>query len=114
MIEPVTTDGSLKQTRVLVAHRSAAARRAAREVLGPLGCVVTEADSVDATLASARTEGADVLLLEGELGGAMAEVKRDPDLFRIALVLVGDLPDVPAALHALERGAHDVLPEDAS
>src|SRR5215218_2552645 len=114
MIKHVTTDGSLAGTRVLVAHRSDAARRAMREVLEPLGCVIREAETTPDAVRSACRDGADVLLLHAELGDGLAEVKGDPDLFHIALVLVGEPPDVETALSALDRGAHDVLREDAT
>jgi two-component system cell cycle response regulator len=110
----VTTDGSLQGTRVLVAHCSDSARGAIRAVLESVGAIVAEAASHDEVLAAARARGGDVLLLDAALGGAVAEVKGDPDLFRIAVVLVGRTPDVRATVEALEHGAHDVLREDAS
>jgi two-component system, cell cycle response regulator len=110
----VTTEGSLHGTRVLVAHHSADSRRAMRDVLAPLGCAVAEAATREEAVARARDEGADVLLLDRELGCAVADVKRDPDLFRIALVLVGEPPGVDETLDALEHGATDVLPADAT
>src|SRR6185295_1129627 len=100
-------------TRVLVAHASENARDAMRGVLEPVGAIVTDAAAHDEVLAAAREQGADVLLLDAALECAIEEVKGDPDLFRIAVVLVGDPPDVAATLDALEHGAHDVLREDA-
>jgi two-component system cell cycle response regulator len=109
----VTTDGSLKGTRVLIAHGSKAARTSMRAVLEPLGCVVAEAATRDEAMA-ACPEHADVMLLHRDLGVAAADVKRDPDLFRIALVLVGEPPAVEQVLGELERGAHDVLRDAAA
>jgi len=109
----VTTDGSLTRTRVLIAHPSQRARDAMREVLERVGAVVAEAGSRDEVLGAARAQGADVLLLHAALGCAVADVKGDPDLFRIAVVVVGEPGDVASTLDALERGAHDVLREDA-
>jgi diguanylate cyclase (GGDEF)-like protein len=109
----VTTDGSLTTTRVLIAHPSAAARAATRDVLARFGARVAEAGSREELLDVARARGADVLLLDSSLGGAVADVKSDPDLFRIAVVLLGAPGDVPATLDALEHGVHDVLREDA-
>jgi two-component system, cell cycle response regulator len=109
----VTTDGSLTRTRVLIAHPSGRARDALREVLEGAGAVVFAAVSRDEVLAAARAEGADVLLLHAALGCAVAEVKSDPDLFRIAVVVVGEAGDVASTLDALEHGAHDVLRDDA-
>jgi two-component system cell cycle response regulator len=109
----VTTDGSLQGTRVLVAHASDDARHAMCRLLEGVGAIVSEAASHDEVLAVARGRVADVLLLDAALGCAIAEVKGDPDLFRIAVVLVGGPPDVRATVEALEHGAHDVLREDA-
>jgi diguanylate cyclase (GGDEF)-like protein len=109
----VTTDGSLQGTRVLIAHASESARAAMCGVLEDVGVTVADAASHDEVLAVARREGADVLLLDAALECAIEEVKGDPDLFRIAVVLVGDPPGVQATVAALERGAHDVLREDA-
>jgi two-component system cell cycle response regulator len=109
----VTTDGSLTATRVLIAHPSPDARAAMRDVLEGVGARVSEVASRNALLDTARVEGADVLLLDPRLGCAIAEVKSDPDLFRIAVVLLGDAGDMPATLAAIEHGAHDVLREDS-
>ena len=109
----VTTDGSLTRTRVLIAHPSQRAREAMREVRERVGAVVAEAGSRDGVLGAARAQGADVLLLHTALGCAVADVKGDPDLFRIAVVVVGGPGDVASTLDALEHGAHDVLREDA-
>jgi two-component system cell cycle response regulator len=113
IMDVVTTEGSLQGTRVLIAHASERARSAMRSVLERVGCAVAEAGSRDEVLDAARSAGADVLLLHAGLGCALSELKRDPDLFRIAVVLVGEPPDVQGAMDALEQGAHDVLREDA-
>ena len=84
-----------------------------RTVLEGVGCAVAEASTRDAALTAARTAGPDVLLLHAELGCALSELKRDPDLFRIAVVLIGPAADIAAAVDALEHGAHDVLRDDA-
>jgi two-component system cell cycle response regulator len=109
----VTTDGSLTATRVLIAHPSPGPRAAMRDVLEEVGARVSEVASRDALLDTARAEGADVVLLHPGLGCAIAEVKSDPDLFRIAVVLLGTPGDVAATLVALEHGAHDMLREDS-
>jgi diguanylate cyclase (GGDEF)-like protein len=110
----VTTDGSLHATRVLIAHPSPNARDTMRVVLERVGAHVGEAGSHEELLTTAREQGADVLLLGASLGCAVADVKGDPDLFRIAVVLVGEPRDVDSTLDALEHGAHDVLREDAA
>jgi two-component system, cell cycle response regulator len=109
----VTTDGSLQGTRVLIARASESARTAMRTVLEGVGCAVAEAGTREELLDVARNAGADVLLLHAELGCALSELKRDPDLFRIAVVLIDGPSDVAAAVDALEHGAHDLLREDA-
>src|SRR3954447_26904678 len=109
----VTTEGSLQGTRVLIARASESARTAMRAVLESVGCAVAEAGTRKELLEVARNAGADVLLLHAELGCALPELKRDPDLFRIAVVLVDSPADVASAVDALEHGAHDILREDA-
>jgi two-component system, cell cycle response regulator len=75
---------------------------------------VAEAGSRADAMSAARRCCPDVLLLHAELGAALADIKGDPDLFRIAVVLIGEAPDVDAAVDALEHGAHDLLREDAT
>ena len=108
----VTTDGSPDTPRVLIAHRTEARRRALRAALAD--CELAEAASEDAAIAALREGGADVLLLDHGLAGALPRVKGDPDLFATAVVLVGEPPDVADALDAIEQGAHDVLDDEAA
>jgi len=87
-------------------------------VLEPLGCVVIEAERPAEVLEATRRRRPHVVLLdaamEREAGSSMvAEIKSDPELFAIAIVLVGAHGDAAGALAAMERGAHDVLPDDA-
>ena len=110
--------GALRDARVLVAHPYHSARRAMRAVLEPLGCSVTEAERPAEVLEGARRTRPHVLLLdaglEHEAGPSLvSEIKSDPDLFAIAIVLVGAGGRAPDALAAMERGAHDVLPDGA-
>jgi two-component system, cell cycle response regulator len=110
--------GALNDARVLVANPYHGARRAVRAVLEPLGCVVIEAERPAEVLEAARRRRPHVVLLdaamEREAGSSMvAEIKSDPELFAIAIVLVGAHGDAAGALAAMERGAHDVLPDDA-
>jgi two-component system, cell cycle response regulator len=110
--------GALNDARVLVANPYHGARRAVRAVLEPLGCVVIEAERPAEVLVAARRRRPHVLLLdvamEREASSSMvAEIKSDPELFAIAIVLVGAHGDAGDALTAMERGAHDVLPDDA-
>jgi two-component system, cell cycle response regulator len=110
----VNTDGSLHDTHVLIAHRDDRARSAVRGVLERAGCAVAEADSRADAVGAARRWCPDVLLLQAELGAALADVKGDPDLFCIAVVLVGEPADLDAAVDAIEHGAHDLLRADAT
>jgi diguanylate cyclase (GGDEF)-like protein len=110
--------GALNDARVLVAHPYHGARRAVRAVLEPLGCAVTEAGSRAEVLELARRRRPHVLLLDSAMereasSSVVGAIKSDPDLFAIAIVLVGAHGDATDALAALERGAHDVLPDDA-
>jgi CheY-like chemotaxis protein len=110
--------GALNDARVLVAHPYHASRRALRALLEPLGCAVTEAGSAAEVLELARRRRPHVLLLDAALereasASVVGAIKSDPDLFAIAIVLVGAYGDAADALEALERGAHDVLPDDA-
>ena len=110
----VTTDGSLRHTHVLIAHADEGARRDLRAALEAAGSAVAEAGSRAAAVAAARRCSPDVLLLHAGLRPVLADVKGDPDLFRIAVILVGEPPGVDAAIEALEHGAHDLLREDAT
>ncbi len=110
--------GALNDARVLVANPYHGARRATRAVLESLGCVVIEAERPAEVLEAARRRRPHVLLLdaamEREAGSSIVgEIKSDPELFAIAVVLVGAHGDAGDALAAVERGAHDVLSDDA-
>ena len=66
----------------------------------------------------ARRRRPHVLLLDAAMereasSSVVGAIKSDPDLFAIAIVLVGAHGDATDALAAMERGAHDVLPDDA-
>jgi two-component system, cell cycle response regulator len=110
----VTTDGSLQDTHVLIAHPDERARGALRAVLERAGCAVAEAGSRADAISAARRWCPDVLLLHADLGATLGDVKGDPDLFRIAVVLVGEPSALDAALDAVEHGAHDLLRADAT
>ena len=109
--------GALNDARVLVANPYHGARRAVRAVLEPLGCVVIEAERPAEVLEATRRRRPHVVLLdaamEREAGSSMvAEIKSDPELFAIAIVLVGAHGDAAGALAAMERGVYDVLSDD--
>jgi diguanylate cyclase (GGDEF)-like protein len=110
--------GTLTGARVLVANPYHGARRAARAVLEPLGCSVIEAEQPAEVLEAARRRRPHVVLLdaamERECGSSIVgRIKSDPELFAIAVVLVGATGEATDALTAIERGAFDVLPDDA-
>jgi diguanylate cyclase (GGDEF)-like protein len=110
--------GALNDARVLVANPYHGARRAARAVLEPLGCVVIEAERPSEVLEAVRRRRPHVVLLDAAMEreartSMIGEIKSDPELFAIAIVLVGAHGDAAGALAAMERGAHDVLPDDA-
>ena len=98
----------------VVAHSSPQLRRAALETLEAVGCTVHEAADAEEAVAACRRVRADVLLADENLGdGVLAlvdRIKRDPELFRTAIVVLAD-DDVPTKLvcDALDRGAEDVL-----
>ena len=110
--------GALNDARVLVANPYDGARRAVRAVLEPLGCVVIEAEHPAEVLEAVRRRRPHVVLLDAPMerearSSMIGEIKSDPELFAIAIVLVGAHGDAAGALAAMERGAHDVLPDDA-
>src|SRR4051812_9080815 len=110
--------GALNDARVLVANPYHAARHAVRTVLEPLGCVVIEAERPAEVVEAARRRRPHVVLLDAAMereapSSMVGEIKSDPELFAISIVLVGAHGDAAGALAAMERGAHDVLPDDA-
>jgi two-component system cell cycle response regulator len=114
MTAPVSAEGSLNATRILLAHPGEAARRETRAILEPLGVVVTEAATARDALAAALSRPPEVLLLHRSLDEVLGGVKGDPDLFGTAVILLGVPPNVADVVTMLERGAHDVLREDAA
>jgi two-component system, cell cycle response regulator len=106
-------------TRVLVADADAEARRTMARALRADGCEVTEVGDASVVLDAAWRERPHVLLLDAWLGpaGARSLLRRiacDPDLFRIAVVLVGGPAGTEAAIEALDQGAQDILLGDPS
>jgi two-component system cell cycle response regulator len=99
---------------VLIAHPDATLRGRLREAL-PGAVVVEAADAGSALKACADTRPQVALValsMCGRDGGALlATIKRDPDLFRTAVVVLAAEGDDAAALDTLRRGADDVLRE---
>lgn len=91
-------------------------RSTLRELTEPLsdaGWVLHDARDADEVVAHCRRLEVDVVLLDeefaGEATGVLGRLKGDPDLFGIAVVLVGDGLDRDYVTEALESGAIDVL-----
>jgi two-component system cell cycle response regulator len=99
----------------VVCHQDAPLRHDAVRVLEAAGCEAHEAADAEDAVRVCRQTGADVLLAEHDLA-VVDRIKRDPDLFRVAVVLLADRLAVPDILEALDRGADDVLrtPLDAA
>ena len=97
---------------ILLAHPSSERRAAVRAAI-PRADVLEAADAAEALVLCAehRPDVALVALsLCGRKGGALLEtIKRDPDLFRTAVVVLAGEADDDAALEALDHGAEDVL-----
>lgn len=91
--------------------------RSLRAALGYMlrasGAEVVHANGPEAALAAVSEHRPDVLLAGDELpGGALAivdAIKRDPNLFRTAVVIVGEALDAEQVREAMDRGADDVL-----
>ena len=101
---------------MLVAHTDVEIRRLVRDVLEDTGRPTIEAADADGALALCRRERPQVAFVEAGLRTAdgldlLDAVKRDIDLFRVALVLTARDLDPAAVPAALRRGAQDVLRE---
>lgn len=90
-----------------------ATRRALSSVLADAGWQVFHAHDADEAVVLCRRTEADVLLVDDTFpGGAIGlldRLKHDTELFRIAVVIVGDGLAVDDVLSAMKRGAEDVL-----
>ena len=99
--------------QVLVAHTDPSVRQQVQDWLRPRGHRVLEADRGERALELCRAELPDVALVEEAMQAGdralLDAVKRDVDLFRIAVVLVGDELELAPILDALRHGAQDVL-----
>src|SRR5689334_13774330 len=87
-----------------------------REIVAVLGehqWTVTVAGEPGEALEACRASEADVVLLDATVPGAVADVldrvKRDPELFRTAIVMLARDPEPGAVLTWLRHGADDVL-----
>jgi two-component system cell cycle response regulator len=102
------------QERILVADDSALMRRMLGDVLKGHGWAVLEASDGAATLATARAEEPDVLLMAREMAGldgmAVLDALRTDERTRdMPVVFVTGHTDARELAEALERGAHDYV-----
>lgn len=105
--------------RVLVAHPSPDVCARVRSVLSPIGDQVETCSDAQSALEACARDEPEVLVLDAGMtcpdGGPLVErVKRDPDLFQIAIVAVASRVSVEAALEGLRGGVHDYLVEPFS
>jgi diguanylate cyclase (GGDEF)-like protein len=108
----------LQHVRVLVAHRDASLRTAARTLLEGVGGEVVEASGRLEAAELVRAERPHVVLLDhgidGERGGALVrDVAGDPELLGVAVVLLHPGAGVEDVCAALADGAVDVWSADA-
>jgi two-component system cell cycle response regulator len=100
--------------KVLLAHPDAEVRASLREALVRADADVVEADGVAGALEACHSDPPTVAVIDlalcHEHGFALLhDIKSDPELFRIAVVLLDASLDSEEALEALHRGAEDVL-----
>ncbi len=97
----------------VLAIPESAASRDLSAVLGAAGWTVRTARDHDHALRLCRRTGADVLLVDDRVAGGplalMDRVKGDIDLFKVAVVFVGDHLGVEDVTTAQDRGAMDIL-----
>lgn len=106
----VTTDRSLDTTRVLAALASVTARRQARAALVPLGASLIEAPPPADLGMALRMAQPDVLLIDRATDRAVvAHVKSDPDLFRVAVILVDGAASAEDVLDAFAVGVDEIV-----
>jgi diguanylate cyclase (GGDEF)-like protein len=91
----------------VVSHSTEALRAEVCTTLDAAGWTVHGTEPAEA-LERCRAVAPDVLLADCD-AALIDAVKRDPDLFRVAIVVMGESFAVPEVLDALDRGADDVL-----
>jgi diguanylate cyclase (GGDEF)-like protein len=108
----MSAPGPLQHVRVLVAHRDAGLRAAARELLESVGAHVDEAAERVAAAETVRRERPPVVLLDHQLDGEQRSLVRDvagdPELLGTAVILLRPGADAEAVVAALDSGAVDV------
>lgn len=99
---------------VLIADPDEDRRSAAAETLRSVGCAVREFASAPDAIEACVKRSPDVIVVDEDACHAhdlrvIDAIKRDPDLFGIAVVVRARRLDVDEALDGLARGAHGVL-----
>jgi two-component system cell cycle response regulator len=97
----------------VAAHTDPAVAREIVAVLADFDWTVTVADEPDEVVEACRATEADVLLLDAELPGALEgvldRIKRDPAVYRTAVVMLATAPDPETVESWQARGVVDVL-----
>ena len=102
--------------RVLIAHPSPDVRDRACRVLASIGDEPVACPDGRTALDACRAEEPEVLLAGDGIicpdGAPLVDrIKRDPDLFKIAVVVIAEDVTVDHALEGLRRGVHDYIVE---
>lgn len=101
--------------RAVISHRDPGTRTVARTALESVGWEVLEADGPDQVLEACARGDVDVAFLHDVIAksrpGMLADLKRRPQSFSTAVVVIADRDgtDVAEALEALGLGAQDLL-----
>jgi two-component system cell cycle response regulator len=101
---------------VVLGHASPAAMRELRTPLSFAAERVVEAGDRDAVIEACRRLEADAVVLHpsvagGDVHGLAAELKRDPELFEVGVVVILETVDLDTALEGLTRGVHHCVRE---
>lgn len=101
-------------SRILVVDDDPGIRDVLRTALRLEGLEVVEAHDGPSALAHLRAEPVDLVLLDRMMPGmdgleVLAEIRRDPELTLVPVVLVTALGDTSAAVEGLDHGADDYL-----
>jgi two-component system cell cycle response regulator len=109
---PMSGAGPLEHVRVLIAHRDAAFRHAARLLLEGVGAEATEAGERRQAAEAVRRVRPQVVLLDDALNGEqralVRDVAGDPELLGTAVVLLQPEAGAADVVAALANGAVDV------
>ncbi len=93
----------------VTAIQEPALRQELTDVLSAVGWKVHHGRGSAHALRVSRIHEADVLLVDEDAISLLDQLKADPELLHIGVVVVGDQLDVAGVVSALQRGAADVL-----